>query len=41
MQAIFLGHIGAQVVWEAGVILAGLAVIAVAASSLVFSREIA
>jgi ABC-2 type transport system permease protein len=41
MQAIFLGHIGAQVVWEAGVILAGLAVIAVAASSLAFSREIA
>jgi ABC-2 type transport system permease protein len=41
MRAIFLGHIGAQVVWEAGVILAGLAVIAVAASSLVFTREIA
>ena len=26
MRAIFLGHIGAQVVWEAGVILAGVAV---------------
>jgi len=41
MRAIFRGQIGAQVVWEAGVILAGLAVIAVVASSRVFTREIA
>jgi ABC-2 type transport system permease protein len=41
MRAIFLGHIGAQVVWEASLILAGLAVIAVVLSSRLFSREIA
>jgi ABC-2 type transport system permease protein len=41
MRAIFQGHIGAQVVWQASVILAGLAVIAVLVSSRAFSREIA
>jgi ABC-2 type transport system permease protein len=41
MRAIFQGHLGAQVVWEAGVILAGLAVAAVVASSRLFTREIA
>jgi ABC-2 type transport system permease protein len=41
MRAIFQGHIGAQVVWEAGVILTGLATIAVLVSSRLFTREIA
>jgi ABC-2 type transport system permease protein len=41
MRAIFQGHAGAQVVWEGGVILAGLAAMAVVASSRLFSREIA
>ena len=41
MRAIFQGHIGAQVVWQASVILAGLAAIAVLVSSRAFSREIA
>jgi ABC-2 type transport system permease protein len=41
MRAIFQGHLGAQVVWQASVILAGLAAIAVVVSSRVFSREIA
>jgi ABC-2 type transport system permease protein len=41
MRAIFQGHVGAQVVWEAGVILAGLAAVAVVASSRLFTREIA
>jgi ABC-2 type transport system permease protein len=41
MRAIFQGHIGAQVVWEAGIILAGLAVVAVVLSSRLFNREIA
>ncbi len=41
MRAIFEGHIGATVVWEAGIILAGLAVVAVALSSRLFTREIA
>ena len=41
MQAIFQGHVGAQVVWEASVILAGLAVVTVLLSSRLFSREIA
>lgn len=41
MRAVFQGHIGAQVVWEASVILTGLAVIAVVASSRLFTREIA
>ena len=41
MQAVFQGHIGAQVVWEAIIILAGLALVAVVLSSLLFAREIA
>jgi ABC-2 type transport system permease protein len=41
MRAIFQGHAGAQVVWEGGVILAGLAAMAVVASSRLFTREIA
>jgi ABC-2 type transport system permease protein len=41
MRAIFQGHIGAQVVWQAGIILAVLAAIAVLVSSRAFSREIA
>jgi ABC-2 type transport system permease protein len=41
MQKIFLGHIGAPVVWEAAAILAGLAVVAVVLSSRLFSSEIA
>src|SRR6266851_1901548 len=41
MRAIFQGHIGAQVVWEASIILAGLAAIAVVVSSRLFTREIA
>jgi ABC-2 type transport system permease protein len=41
MRAVFQGNIGAQVVWEATVILAGLALVAVAASSRLFTREIA
>jgi len=41
MRAIFQGHIGAQVVWQASVILAGVAVIAVVLSSRLFTREIA
>jgi ABC-2 type transport system permease protein len=41
MQKIFLGHIGAPVVWEAGAILAVLAVVAVVLSSRLFSSEIA
>jgi ABC-2 type transport system permease protein len=41
MRAIFGGHIGAPVVWEASLILAGLAVVAVMLSSRLFTREIA
>ena len=41
MRAVFQGHIGTQVVWEASVILVALAVLAVLASSRVFTREIA
>jgi ABC-2 type transport system permease protein len=41
MRTIFADHIGAQVVWEAGVILAGLSVITVVMSSRLFAREIA
>src|SRR5580704_6409340 len=41
MRAVFEGHIGAQVVWEAGIILAGLATVAVVVSSRLFNREIA
>jgi ABC-2 type transport system permease protein len=41
MREIFQGHIGAPVVWEAIIILAGLAVVAVMLSSRLFTREIA
>jgi ABC-2 type transport system permease protein len=41
MRAIFQGDIGAQVVWEASIILAGLATVAVVVSSRLFTREIA
>jgi ABC-2 type transport system permease protein len=41
MRAVFQGHLGAQVVWEASAILAGLAAVAVVASSRLFTREIA
>jgi ABC-2 type transport system permease protein len=41
MRAIFLGHIGSQVVWEAGVILLGVAGLAVVLSSRLFNRELA
>jgi ABC-2 type transport system permease protein len=41
MRAIFQGHIGAPVVWEAGIILAGLAAVAVVLSSRLFTREVA
>ncbi len=41
MRAIFEGHIGAPVVWEASIILAGLATVAVVVSSRLFTREIA
>jgi ABC-2 type transport system permease protein len=41
MRAIFQGHIGAQVVWEASVISAGLAALAVVVTARLFTREIA
>lgn len=41
MRALFQGNAGDQVVWEAGAILAGLALVAVLASSRLFTREIA
>ena len=41
MRTIFLGHIGSQVVWEAAIILAGLAAVAAALSSRMFAREVA
>jgi ABC-2 type transport system permease protein len=41
MREIFEGHVGAPVVWQAGLILAGLATVAVVLSSRLFSREIA
>ena len=41
MRAIFEGQIGATVVWEMSIILAGLAVVAVVLSSRLFTREIA
>jgi hypothetical protein len=41
MRAIFQGNIGATVVWEAGIILAGLALVSVLLSSRLFTREIA
>jgi ABC-2 type transport system permease protein len=41
MLKIFEGQIGAPVVWEACIILAGLATVAVVVSSRLFNREIA
>lgn len=41
MRAIFQGHVGAQVVWEAVIILTGVAMVAVASSSRLLTREIA
>jgi ABC-2 type transport system permease protein len=41
MRAIFAGQLGTQVVWQASLILAVLAVVAVVFSSRLFSREIA
>jgi ABC-2 type transport system permease protein len=41
MREIFQGHIGAPVVWEASIILAGLATITVVVSSRLFTRDIA
>jgi ABC-2 type transport system permease protein len=41
MRNIFQGHIGAQVVWEAFVILAAVAAVTVAVSSRLFTREMA
>jgi ABC-2 type transport system permease protein len=41
MRSIFGGHLGASVVWEATVVLAAVAVVAVVWSSRLFSREIA
>jgi ABC-2 type transport system permease protein len=41
MRAVFQGHLGAQVVWQASVILGGLTVIAVLGSSRLFTREMA
>jgi ABC-2 type transport system permease protein len=41
MREIFQGHIGAQVVWQAGVILAGVTAVAVLLSSRLFTREVA
>jgi hypothetical protein len=41
MRAIFQGHVGAPVVWEASIILAGLAAITVVVSSRLFTRDIA
>ena len=41
MRAIFGGHIGAPVVWQASLILVALAVVAVVLSSRLFTREIA
>jgi ABC-2 type transport system permease protein len=40
MREIFQRHIGAPVVWEASIILAGLAAIAVVVSSRLFTRDI-
>jgi ABC-2 type transport system permease protein len=41
MRAIFGGHIGAQVVWQAALILAGLVTVALVLLSRLFNREIA
>jgi ABC-2 type transport system permease protein len=41
MRDIFQGHLGDQVVWQAGIILAGLAAITVVVSARLFNGEIA
>ena len=41
MRAVFQGHTGAAVVWEASIILAGLGALAVAVTARLFTREIA
>jgi ABC-2 type transport system permease protein len=41
MRTVFMGHIGAQVVWEAAAILGGLTFVTALLSSRVFTREIA
>jgi ABC-2 type transport system permease protein len=41
MRAVFQGHVGAPVVWQASIILAAIAAIAVLVSSRLFNREIA
>ena len=41
MRAIFQGHVGAPVVWQACIILAGLAAITMVVASRLFTREIA
>jgi ABC-2 type transport system permease protein len=41
MRAIFEGQVGAQVVWQAFLILAGLATVTAVLSSRLFTREIA
>ena len=41
MRAIFGGHIGAPVVWQASLILVVVAAVAVVLSSRLFTREIA
>jgi hypothetical protein len=41
MRAVMAGQLGTQVVWQASLILAVLAVVAVVFSSRLFSREIA
>jgi ABC-2 type transport system permease protein len=41
MRSIFHGHLGASVVWQASIVLAAVAVVAVVLSSRLFSREIA
>jgi len=41
MRAAFQGHLGAHVIWEASVILVGLAAVGIVGSSRLFTREIA
>jgi len=41
MRELFQGHIGAAVVWEAGIILAGLTAVALVVAARLFTREIA
>ena len=41
MRELFQGHIGAAVVWEAGIILAGLTALALVVAAQLFTREIA